>query len=72
MEGSVNRSADGRCHIEAQEELQGGRSWTIGEMARDFRVSLRTLRFYEDRGLLHPRRNGTSRLYSGATVSTFK
>ncbi|MGH6817409.1 MAG: MerR family transcriptional regulator, partial [Methylovirgula sp.] len=34
-------------------------------MAREFRVSLRALRFYEDRGLLHPRRNGTARLYSG-------
>ena len=38
---------------------------TIGEMAREFNVSLRTLRFYEDRGLLHPLRNGVTRLYSG-------
>jgi DNA-binding transcriptional MerR regulator len=65
VEGSVNRSADGRFQIEAQEESQGARSWSIGETARDFRVSLRTLRFYEDRGLLHPRRRGTTRLYSG-------
>lgn len=36
---------------------------TIGEVARTFEVSLRTLRFYEDRGLLVPRREGTSRLY---------
>ena len=33
-------------------------------MARTFDVSLRTLRFYEDRGLLVPRREGTSRFYS--------
>jgi DNA-binding transcriptional MerR regulator len=65
MEGSVNRNADGRCPTEAQAELQAGRSWMIGDMARDFRVSLRTLRFYEDRGLLRPCRSGTSRLYSG-------
>jgi DNA-binding transcriptional MerR regulator len=35
----------------------------IGEMAREFAVSLRTLRFYEDRGLLAPRRDGTARFY---------
>jgi DNA-binding transcriptional MerR regulator len=44
---------------------QSERAWTIGEMAREFHVSLRTLRFYEDRALLHPRRMGTARLYSG-------
>jgi len=32
-------------------------------MAQDFQVSIRTLRFYEDRGLLHPRREGTNRRY---------
>jgi DNA-binding transcriptional MerR regulator len=37
---------------------------TIREMARDFGVSIRALRFYEDRGLLHPRREGTARRYS--------
>jgi DNA-binding transcriptional MerR regulator len=36
----------------------------IGEMARSFDVTLRALRFYEDRGLIHPRREGTTRLYS--------
>ncbi len=36
---------------------------TIREMARDFGVSVRTLRFYEDRGLLHPKRDGATRLY---------
>lgn len=36
---------------------------TIREMARDFQVSIRTLRFYEDRGLLHPRRASTNRRY---------
>ena len=36
----------------------------IGEMAREFGVTLRALRFYEDKGLLTPERIGTSRLYS--------
>lgn len=37
--------------------------WTIGEMARHYDVSLRTLRFYEDRGLIGPLRHGTTRFY---------
>jgi len=36
----------------------------IGEMARRHDVTLRTLRFYEDKGLLHPTREGSTRLYS--------
>jgi DNA-binding transcriptional MerR regulator len=39
---------------------------TIGEMASEFGVSLRTLRFYEDRQLLRPRREGNTRLYGPA------
>jgi DNA-binding transcriptional MerR regulator len=63
METSVNLSA--RTHFVAQDETLVERAWTIGDMAREFQVSLRTLRFYEDRALLHPRRRGTTRLYSG-------
>lgn len=37
----------------------------IGIVAREFGVSLRTLRFYEDKGLLSPVRHGTTRLYAG-------
>ncbi|PNG26944.1 MerR family transcriptional regulator [Methylocella silvestris] len=36
---------------------------TIREMARDFGVSIRALRFYEDRGLLRPKREGAMRFY---------
>lgn len=36
----------------------------IGEMAREFDVTLRALRFYEDKGLLSPERVGTTRLYT--------
>ncbi|MEN3791179.1 MerR family DNA-binding transcriptional regulator [Fulvimarina sp. MAC3] len=38
--------------------------YRIGDLAREFGVTLRTLRFYEDRGLLSPERRGTTRLYS--------
>jgi len=36
----------------------------IGEMAKSFGVTLRTLRFYEDKGLLSPVRDGSTRLYT--------
>lgn len=39
-------------------------AFKIGDLAREFGVTLRTLRFYEDRGLLNPERRGTTRLYS--------
>ena len=40
--------------------------FTISELAKEFGVTLRTLRFYEDKGLLSPRRAGMARLYSPA------
>jgi DNA-binding transcriptional MerR regulator len=36
----------------------------IGDMAKMFGVTLRTLRFYEDKGLLSPMREGSNRLYT--------
>jgi DNA-binding transcriptional MerR regulator len=37
--------------------------FTIGDLAREFGVTLRALRFYEDKGLLNPTRDGLTRLY---------
>lgn len=36
----------------------------IGDLAGQFGITLRALRFYEDKGLINPQRNGTTRLYS--------
>lgn len=36
----------------------------IGDMARAFGVTLRALRFYEDKGLISPKREGSTRLYT--------
>ena len=38
--------------------------FTIGELAREFDVTLRALRFYENKGLVTPRRKGNVRIYS--------
>lgn len=49
----------------AAAEAASQNEWaTIGDIARDFDVTLRTLRFYESRGLLSPRREGMNRYYS--------
>lgn len=39
------------------------RTWTIGELARMFEVTPRTIRFYEQEGLLAPMREGQKRIY---------
>ena len=54
---SATKGGGGRDHEPA---------YTIGDLAREFGVSLRALRFYEDRGLLQPQRRGLSRLYDAA------
>ena len=40
------------------------RSWGIGELATEFGITSRTLRVYEEEGLLAPERDGTRRIYN--------
>ncbi|MGE0595971.1 MAG: MerR family DNA-binding transcriptional regulator [Hyphomonadaceae bacterium] len=44
--------------------MKTDRTYTISELAREFEVTPRALRFYEDKGLLSPRREGLNRVYS--------
>ena len=39
-------------------------TFSIGELARDFGLTTRAIRFYEDCGLLRPARAGKNRVYS--------
>ena len=55
----ATESKPGRELDSEREEL------TISQMARLYGVSLRTLRFYEDRSLIKPRREGNARYYRG-------
>ena len=57
----MGQNASNSKEFEAPEDVL-----TIGEMAREYGVTLRALRFYEDRGLLQPIRNGVTRYYSAA------
>ena len=42
------------------------RSYSISELAEEFGVTTRTIRFYEEKGLIHPHREGQKRLYTPA------
>lgn len=47
----------------ARRENPSGQLYRIGDLAEEFDLTLRALRFYEDKGLLNPRRAGITRLY---------
>ncbi|HEY0821828.1 MAG TPA: MerR family DNA-binding transcriptional regulator, partial [Rhizobacter sp.] len=42
----------------------GQATFTIGELAKEFDLTTRAIRFYEDCGLLQPQRKGRNRVYS--------
>jgi len=60
--------AEGRRSVEEMNfQLETERlELTISEMSRLHNVTLRALRFYEERGLIKPRREGKARLYCAA------
>lgn len=67
-----SKMAIGDKRLRSQEVAPGKRmsqskkqseTYFITDLAAEFGVSLRTLRFYEDRGLLSPRRDGVNRMY---------
>ena len=38
-------------------------TWTISELSKEFDITPRTIRFYEDQGILSPARQGRNRVY---------
>jgi DNA-binding transcriptional MerR regulator len=63
-------SIDSNGYAVSSDEGQAARrpdlvkTYTIGDLAREFGVTLRLMRFYELRGLLSPQRDGTARIYT--------
>ena len=43
--------------------MTSGETWTIAQVADEFGVTHRTVRHYEDLGLISPERRGTQRVY---------
>lgn len=47
-------------------------TWTISELAREFDITPRTIRFYEDQGIVSPERDGRNRVYSARDRTRLK
>lgn len=79
--GEGRHARNARCMAEVAQrlaaimefgELEDCEIYTISQVSEHLGVSLRTLRFYEQSGLLHPTREGTKRLYSRQDIDQLK
>jgi DNA-binding transcriptional MerR regulator len=52
--------------------MTGSATYSISELAREFDVTPRAIRFYEDQGLLAPDRAGSRRIYSARDRTRLK
>ena len=55
---------DGPVRATAERSAEPSRRFSIAELAAEFDVTARAIRFYEDMGLLEPARRGRQRIYS--------
>jgi len=46
-----------------KEKVDRNQTWSISQMCRDFDVTPRTLRFYEQKEMLSPARKGWTRIF---------
>ncbi len=61
---SASPRAAAKTRDEKSSTKSATRSFTITELAAEFDVTPRAIRFYEDMGLLEPGRSGRNRVYS--------
>ncbi|HYG44287.1 MAG TPA: MerR family DNA-binding transcriptional regulator [Bordetella sp.] len=47
-------------------------TWTISELSREFDITPRTIRFYEDQGIVSPGRDGRNRVYGARDRTRLK
>ncbi len=53
-----------RANADMKAQQAGEPLYGIADLAEHFGISLRTIRFYEDKGLISPQRVGTQRVYT--------
>ena len=60
----MTAAASSAAQAKSTAARDSARIYSIAELAREFGITARTMRFYEDEGLIKPRRQGLTRLYS--------
>ena len=60
----ARRQASARQVVESHRDEGTSELFGITELCREFGITLRTIRFYEDKGLLSPRRVNGTRVYT--------
>jgi DNA-binding transcriptional MerR regulator len=63
-EGPAAAVASARAAVQAHRQNDDGELFGISELCQEFGITLRTIRFYEDKGLLSPRRVNGTRVYT--------
>ena len=48
------------------------KTYSISELAKEFDITTRTIRFYEEKGYLRPKRAGTRRIYTPADRTSLR
>jgi DNA-binding transcriptional MerR regulator len=56
----------------SRQKAEAQRLYSIGDLANEFAVSPRAIRFYEDQGLLAPQRIGGNRIYAARDRARLK
>lgn len=57
------RTTNGKRPAQSREAADKSRTFTITQLAEEFDITTRAIRFYEDKGLVHPLREGQTRIY---------
>lgn len=52
--------------MNSQENAMSQNTYSISELASEFGITTRTIRFYEEKGLVQPERDGQRRIYTPA------
>ena len=60
MEQQLNHAGSGERTAQTADHSE---TYSITELAEEFAITTRAIRFYEDKGLLHPSRDGQTRVY---------